>query len=277
MFLVTGATGQVGQHVVRGLVEAGQPVRVLSRNPERARSLPGAEVYEADLTEPESVAPALDGVHGLYLFVAGNEPEILEQARKAGVRRVVLLSSRSVESHPGNAIALRHQRAENAAQDAEIPWTFLRPGQFASNVLQWAPEIRESGTVSAPFANVPLPTIHPADIAAVAVAALTGDGHAGQAYPMTGPEPITPVQQAETIGSVLGREITFTELKVSQARERMVRHMVPAIADAVLDTMGNATERDTKVLPTVEEITGRKPLTFEQWVRENKEAFSEHL
>lgn len=273
MLLVTGATGQVGRHVVRSLVTAGHEVRALSRNPETARFPGEVEALQGDLTRPESVGPALAGVDSLYLLVCGQEPEILDEARKAGVQRVVLLSSLAVESRPGNAIALRHQRAENAAREAGIPWTFLRPGQFASNVLQWAPEIRARGVVQAPFANVALPTIHPADIADVAVAALTGDGHTGAVYPLSGPELITPVEQARTIGRVLEREITFVELTQQQARQRMLAYAPAVIADAVLDAIGNSGERDTRVLPTVEKVTGRAPRTFEQWARDNVEAF----
>lgn len=273
MFLVTGATGQVGRHVVRGLVAAGHEVRVLSRNPDNAGFPANVEAVQGDLTRPESVGPALAGVDGLYLFVCGHEPEILDEARKAGVQRVVLLSSLAVESKPANAISLRHQRAENAVRDAGIPWTFLRPGQFASNALQWAPEVRARGVVQAPFAKVALPSIHPADIAEVAVAALTGEGHANTVYPLTGPEPVTPADQARTIGSVLRREITFVELTREQAKQRMLEHVPAVLADAVLDAIGNAAERDARVLPTVEKVTGRTPRTFERWVRDNADAF----
>jgi uncharacterized protein YbjT (DUF2867 family) len=273
MLLVTGATGQVGRHVVRSLVAGGHEVRALSRNPDNTGFPAEVEALQGDLTRPESVGPALAGVDRLYLLVCGQEPEILDEARKAGVQRVVLLSSLAVETRPANAISLRHHRAENAVRDAGIPWTFLRPGQFASNTLQWAPEIRARGVVQAPFANVALPSIHPADIAEVAVAALTGDGHANTAYPMSGPEAITPVEQARTIGSVLNREITFVELTQQQARERMLEYAPAVIADAVLDVIGNAAERDVRIHPTVEKITGSAPRTFEQWVRDNVEAF----
>lgn len=273
MLLVTGATGQVGRHVVQGLVTAGHEVRVLSRNPETARFPADVEVLQGDLTRPESVGPALAGVDGLYLLVAGHEPEILDEARRAGVGRVVLLSALVVETRPANAIALQHQRAENAVRDAGIPWTFLRPGQFASNTLQWAPEIRARGVVRAPFAHVALPSIHPADIAEVAVAALTGDGHTHAVYPLSGPAPITPVEQAGMIGRALGREITFVELTQEEARQRMLEFLPAVIAEAVLDTIGNAVERDARVVPTVEKVTGHQPRTFEQWVRDNIDAF----
>lgn len=255
------------------MVAAGHEVRALSRNPDKAGFPADVEVMRGDLTRPESVGPALAGVDGLYLFVCGQEPEILDEARKAGVQRVVLLSSLAVESRPANAISLRHQRAENAVRDAGIPWTFLRPGQFASNTLQWAPEIRARGVVQAPFAHVALPSIHPGDVAEVAVAALTGNGHAHTVYPMSGPEPITSAEQARTIGSVLQREVTFVELTQEQARQRMLEFAPAVIVDAVLDMIGNVSERDARVLPTVEKVTGRPPRTFEQWVRDNADAF----
>lgn len=274
MFLVTGATGQVGRHVVEGLLAEGHEVRALSRTPERAKLPEGVEVVQGDLTYPESVASALRGVRALYLLVSGEDTAVMDLARKAGVGHVVLLSSQAVETHPGNAIALRHLRAEESVRHSGVPWTFLRPGQFASNTLQWASAVRDGGVVRAPFADIALPSIHPADVAAVAVAALTRSGHDGQVYPMTGPEPIAPPAQVSTLASVLERDLVFEEIAVEQAKKWMQQHTPAVIVDALLDAISSATEQDAQVLATVENVTGSQPRSFEQWVQDNRAAFT---
>jgi uncharacterized protein YbjT (DUF2867 family) len=224
-----------------------------------------------DLTRPETLASAMKGVEAVYLMISGEDSAVMELARKEGVDHVVLLSSQTVETHPGNAIALRHLRAEESVRHSGVPWTFLRPGQFASNALQWAQVVRDRGIVRAPFAEVALPAVHPADIAAVAVAALTRKGHKGQVYPITGPEAITPPEQVRVLASVLGRELVFEEISVEQAKKSM--HAPAVIVDAVFDVIGSATEQDAQVLPTVENVTGLRARTFEQWAWDNRAAF----
>jgi uncharacterized protein YbjT (DUF2867 family) len=198
---------------------------------------------------------------------------VLRVAGEAGVRRVVLLSALAAQTRADGAIGRGHVEAEQAVRESGLDWTVLRPGQFASNALRWAGQIREQGVVRAPFATVGLPAIDPADIAAVAKVALTEGGHGGQTYTLTGPEQVTPPNQVRAIGAALGRELAFVEITAEQAREQMSRHTPSEIVDAALALVGSPTPEELRVLPTVEEITGQPARSFEQWARENVAAF----
>jgi uncharacterized protein YbjT (DUF2867 family) len=277
MIMVTGATGNLGRSLVDQLSTSGQTVRALTRDANRAR-LPGSvEVVEGDLTQPDSLHPALKGVDALFLVMSsrsGDAASVLEVARQAGVRRVVMVSTLAAQNHPDSAVGRGSLQAEHALGTSGLSWTVLRPTQFASNTLWWAPMIRTGGIVRAPFAHVALPTIHPGDIAAVARVALTEDGHHGKTYPLTGPQALTPPQLAQAIGAALGRDLVYEELTVEQAREQLAQQFPVEIANSVLDLMGRtATDADSVVLSTVEQVTGEPARTFQQWARDHVEAF----
>ncbi|WP_187352033.1 SDR family oxidoreductase [Allosaccharopolyspora coralli] len=274
MFLVTGASGRVGRHMLDGFREAGLAVRAVSRDPDGASLPEDTEPYRADLTRPDSLAAALRGVEVLHLIVSGAEVPILELARRAGVRHVVLLSSRLVDTQPANVLALRHLRAEEAVRASGLSWTFVRPVQYNSNALRYAQDLREGSVVRAPFPKTALPLIDPADVAAVAVTAMTGENHGGQIYSLTGPEALTPPQQVATLAAVLGRELTFEEIGPQQARERMEPDVSWVLADAVLDAVGGSSDVDAEILPGVENVTGKPPRTFGQWAWDHRAHFS---
>ncbi|MFD3918644.1 NAD(P)H-binding protein [Streptomyces sp. NPDC058595] len=276
MILVTGATGNIGSTLVRELQESGAgPLRALTRDPARAALPAGTDVMEGDLARPASLKSALEGARSLFLVSRiGPDAEIIRAARSAGVEHVVLVSSITVRTHPHLGPADENLTVERLLKDSGMTWTILRPTQFASNALWWAAAIRERETVRVPYADVGLPTIHPADIASVARTALTEDGHRGQTYALTGPERITARQQVETIATVLGRDIPFADVGRAEARRTMAAFLGDEAADAVLDvTGGDVNDELLAVRDTVPRIVGVPARTFRQWVTENAAAF----
>ncbi|MET8974943.1 NAD(P)H-binding protein [Streptomyces sp. NPDC004539] len=271
MILVTGATGNIGRALLAEL--RGRPVRALTRDASRA-GLP--EAVEGDLTRPASLDSALDGVRSLFLLQGtGAEEEVISRARRAGVDSVVLVSSLTVETHPHLPAARRNLAVEQALRDSGLGWTVLRPTQFASNTLWWAPAIRERGEVRAAYVDVGLPAIHPADIAAVARHVLTSPAaHHGRTYALTGPAVVTVREQVASLAEALGRDLTLTELTREQARADMTSFMDPGTADAILDlTGGDVNEGLLRVRGTVTEVTGRAGRTFREWAVGNAGAF----
>ncbi len=268
MILVTGATGHVGRNVVSRLHAAGVPVRALTRNPEHADFPEAVEVVRGDLTQPESLPAALDGVDRAYLFPVSGEATqgFLDIAAKCELRRVVVLSSLAT-TWPDSAIGAHHLAVESAVESSGREWTHVRPGAFAVNSLRlWRDSIRAEGVVRAPYGDAALSPIHEDDIAAVAVTALLEDGHAGARYSLTGPESLTQREQVAAIASVLGKEIRFEEVTPEQAEERGI----PALRrDALAGSVG----RPAEVLPTVEEVTGRPARTFARWVADHTADF----
>ncbi|MDC0767569.1 SDR family oxidoreductase [Streptomyces sp. HD] len=282
MILVTGATGNIGSALLKELRRAGAgPVRGLTRDAARAVFPEGVEAVEADFAlttsrRSGSLKSALDGVRSLFLLSRlGPDAEILDAALQAGVDHVVLVSSITVQTHPHLGPAAENLAVERMLQDSGgLAWTILRPTQFASNALWWADAIRAGEAVRVPFADVGLPTIHPADIASVARAALTEPGHRGQTYALTGPERITPRQQVEVIADVLGREVPFDEIGRGEAHRGMAAFLGDEVADAVLDvTGGDVNDELLTVRDTVPRIVGAPARTFRQWAAEHAAAF----
>ncbi|MEV7405394.1 NAD(P)H-binding protein [Streptomyces sp. NPDC091267] len=276
MILVTGATGNVGSALLKELHAYGAgPLRGLTRDPAKAAFPEGVEVVEGDFTDAASLEPALDGVRSLFLVSRlGPDADILESARRADVEHVVLVSSITVQTHPHLGPAGENQAVEQLLKDSGMAWTILRPTQFASNSLMWAPSIRAYDTVRAPYADTGLPTVHLADIAAVARVALTEPGHDRRTYALTGPERVTARQQVETIAAVLGREVPFAEISRQEAHAQMATAFGAEAADAVLDvTGGDVNDELLAVRDTVSRVTGSPARLFRQWVEENANAF----
>jgi uncharacterized protein YbjT (DUF2867 family) len=263
MILVTGATGNVGRQVVTQLVEAGEEVRAISRDPVTAGLPDGVEVLAADLGRPETLLPVLTGVDRVFLFpLHGQLGGFLDLAAAAGVSRVVLLSAAAVgmDSNPLGAV---HEATERVVAESGLAWTFLRPGAFMANDLAWAPGIRAEGVVREFGAGLALPMIDERDIAAVAVRALLDGGHAGQTYELTGPQALTPADRVKIIADTTGREVRFEELTREQARAALLKRVrQPKIADSILDAMAAAGAGP--VSPLVRDLTGNTH-TYAEW------------
>ncbi|MGW7823763.1 SDR family oxidoreductase [Streptomyces puniciscabiei] len=278
MIVVTGATGNVGRPLTQALAEAGEQVTAVSRH---AVAMPdGVRHVTADLAEPTSLTPALDGVKALFLLLSGDlhAPEarpadIIGLAAASGVRRVVLLSSQGVATRPLGPSRVAMRAVEDALRESGLDWAVLRPGGFASNALAWAESVRTQGTVAAPFGDVGVPVIDPADIAEVAAACLLDDRHTGGVYELTGPEVITPRQQAEAIAAALGSPVRFHELTRDEAKATMTRFVPAELADDTLDIISAPNPAELRISPDVERVLGRAPRPFDGWVARNIAAF----
>jgi uncharacterized protein YbjT (DUF2867 family) len=275
MIFVTGATGNAGGAVARALLAAGQPVRALVRAGAEAALPAGVEPVIGDLNRPETFAAALTGVRGAFLLSGYDRmSELLGELRAAGAERIALLSSSAA---PGgdmsNAIARYHILSETAVRESGLPWTFLQPNSFMSNAFRWLPQLRDGDLVRARFAGVAIATIDPADVAAVAVNALTTDELRGRSLRLSGPEALHPADQVRILGAVLGRELRFEAQSDEIARAEMSAAMPRAYVDAFFSFFVDGTIDETTVLPTVREVLGREPGTFERWAAANVEAF----
>lgn len=269
-FLVTGASGHVGRNVVAGLLAAGAPVRAMSREPGRVSLPDGVEVVRGDLTEPAGLDAALCGVERMYLFPEPTTAqEVAERAVRAGMRRIVVLSSSSV-TEEGNHSGVHHRTVELAVEHSGAEWTFVRPDEFATNILwKWGESIRTEGVVRAPYARARRALLHEADVAAVATAALLEDGHDGQCYTLTGPEALDQAEQVAAVARGIGRDIEFHEVEPAQARAELVRAMPEPVVDMVLAYLAASVDEPPLVLPTVEKVAGRPGFTLEQWARDH--------
>lgn len=283
--LVTGAGGTVGSEVVTRLLERGAAVSALSRDPASRVFPEGVEPVTGDLDRPDSLEGAFDGVDAVMLYPhPETAEEVVARIRAAGVRRIVLMSSASVETDPGadtsgNFGHQHHRPVEEAVERSGLEWTHLRGGEFMVNDLDSYPgSVRAEGVIRAPNGDHPAVPVHEADMADMAVAALLEDGHHGRAYEVTGPEHITPAERAAVISRALGREISFEHLTTAQARELWISQGVPPeVCDWLLWEPGP--EDDTEwaadefVSKDYERVIGRPGRTYAQWVADHLDAF----
>jgi uncharacterized protein YbjT (DUF2867 family) len=275
VILVTGASGNVGTEVTRAVLAAGHPVRALSRQ-SSAEGIPaGAEIASGDLNDRSSLRPAFAGVDAVFLLagypdVAG----LLADMRAAGAGRVVLLSTGAVIGGDlDNGVVRFNVVSEAAVRDSGLDWTVLRPSGFMSNTLQWIPQLRAGDVVREPFADVPIATIDPFDIAAVAALTLTSDGHNQRSYRLTGPESLLPADRAGILGGVLGRDLRIVAEPDDHARRRMGESMPDTLVDAFFQFFRRGGYDDSHVDDTAARLLDRPPRTFRDWSLAHAGAF----
>lgn len=275
-YLITGATGDVGSRVVQQLIERNIRPRILVRSLDKARALFGqdAEIHLGDLAVPITMRPAMKGVTTLFLVNSG--PEIPRQdeaaamvAREEGIRRIVKLSSLDVEL--GLAIGAWHEKGEAAIRWSGMPFTFIRPSGFMTNLLAWANSIRDEGIVRSSTADGGRPFIHSEDIAAVSVAALLGEEHTGKIISITGARPVTFGDATQIIGHAIDKVLVYQPIsdeeagerysKISRSQEETEAHV--ALWRAIREGCLAATTNE------VEQILDRHPISLEQWALEN--------
>ncbi|MFF0142826.1 NAD(P)H-binding protein [Streptomyces sp. NPDC005227] len=281
MILVTGATGNIGRELTRELDAMGAELRLFVRDPARTVGLSDrAERAVGDLGEPSTLTPAFAGVDKLFLLTQGIGTDCtaaaISVAEAAGVSHIVHLSSLHVTLDPLPAMARWHHEREELIRASGIPATFLRPGGFMTNALDWLPTIHEGDYVLDPVGPGRYAPIDPADIAAVAALVLTEYGHQDKEYVLTGDETFTVAEQVRVISETIGRDIEVREVTTPDeaVRFRFPNGAPRALADAVTegfnlmraDTVGFQTD-------TVERLLGRKPRTFAHWCARNADAF----
>src|SRR5271166_412930 len=224
-YLITGATGDVGARVVDFLLHQGIRPRVFARNALKAQSLFGdrVDVFTGDLGNSESLRTALEGIDSLFLLNSGPQIPILDElaasaAKAAGVSHIVKLSSIDVEQ--SLAIGAWHEQGEAAILRSGIPFTFVRPTGFMSNLFAWTHSIKTEGVVRTCTGNGRRAFIHSADIAAVSAQALIARCYLGETLPITGPEALTFAEAAAKIGSAIGKPVRFEAITDEEAGRR---------------------------------------------------------
>lgn len=277
MILVTGATGNVGRPTIRKLLAQNEAVRVFVRDRARLGELADqVEVVVGEFVDESALRRAMRGVDRLYLHAIGDEntevSAAVAAAKSEGVAHVVHLSSLSA-SLPGPSAAQWFLGREAIVTGAGFEWTIVRPGFFMSNVLRWAPSIRDKGLVRwIPGRFAPVDT---RDVGAVVAAALTESGHEGKIYDLTGPEIMDSKTQVEILSDVLGRPIEFQEISVADVVAGLQAAGAPQarieFASAVAEAL--ADNKWPVVTHTVEQVTGQRAETFRKWCIDHAAAF----
>jgi uncharacterized protein YbjT (DUF2867 family) len=274
--LVTGATGNVGRPLVNHLAAAGARVRAVTRQPDTAN-------FPSSVTTYRSAVDAVRGADAMFVnsrALGDTMGPTIEAARAAGVTRLVALSAINADDdfsrQPSRFRGDRNFEAEQLAVESGLEWVSLRPTVFATNFAgMWAPQLHLGDVVNGPFASASVALIADGDVAAVAAQALLTDDLLGQAIPLTGPQALTNVELLETIGTVLGRSLTYREVPADLVRQRFVALGFGAeFADAYVAMLEPTVDRAALVTHDVEKILGRPATPFAQWVSDHRQLFT---
>jgi uncharacterized protein YbjT (DUF2867 family) len=282
MLLVTGATGTTGMEVLRALKDRGAQARALVRDETKAHHLRdlGFAPVTGDLGDPRTLGPALADVERAYLVAPASpmqselEQAFVEAAKEAGVKHVVKLSVIGASEEAPGRFARSHGRVERALKESEMAWTLLRATGFMQNTLGWGERVQD-GTFYTPVPDAAFSIVDARDVAEVAALALTGDGHEGKAYGLSGPEAISYRDQAKRVFAAAGREVAVAEVPVEAVKRELVRAGVPpwnaeGLAELFeLYASGGA----TMVTSGVQDALGRAPRDLDTFAADHVEAF----
>jgi uncharacterized protein YbjT (DUF2867 family) len=278
MILVIGATGTVGRELVRQLCAVGQRPRVLTRNTGRAQSVLGdeVEIVAGDLARPDTLAPALDGITRAFLLTNANPEQItlhrnfITQAKIAGVAHVVRLSAFGVGPDATPRLFQWHWESEQDLTASGMDFTHLRPHFFMQNLYAFMGMIKSEHTLFAPMKDGRIGLVDIRDVAAVALCALTQDGHAGKTYEITGPEALSFADLARALSEVYGHEITYNSVPPNAAREGMTGYGMPDwLADALLELYAEWSDDNSGgITSVIQDVTGIPPRTFATFAKE---------
>ena len=279
MILITGASGNVGKEVLKQAAAAGLRVRAAYQSPASANVPPDVEAVRVDFNEPQTLEAALGGVEKVFLVgpptqeLAPLEREAMEVIARSNVKHVIKLSAMGGRDA---TFPRQHADSENFIRSTGVPFTFLRPNGFMQNLVQYsAPTIKATGRFYGSEGGGKISFIDVRDVAAVAVKVLSEEGHAGEAYTLTGPEALSNADVAQKMAEALGRKIEFVNLAPEDLKEALLTAGVPEWnAEALIDLQRLYREgKASAVTEDVERIVGRRPRGLREFLTDYRDAF----
>ncbi|HEY2823041.1 MAG TPA: NAD(P)H-binding protein [Candidatus Acidoferrum sp.] len=288
--LIIGVTGTVGRQLVSELLAtANVKIRALLRNPDNANLSPAIEKFRGDLTAPESLDPALKNVDAVFLVWTAppaTAPAVIDRIAK-NTSRLVFLTAPHQTPHPffqqPNAMSAMLSAIERHIESSSLQWTFIRPGMFAANCINWwAPAFRNNEVVRWPLLQAPTSPIDPRDIAAVAARILVDStntttaatqSHARKNYVITGPESLTQLEQLQIIADTINRPLRYEDLAPDEARLLLVPPFPLPALNMLLNAWTAALGQPAYITTTVADLLNRPPHTFRAWAQHNASAF----
>jgi uncharacterized protein YbjT (DUF2867 family) len=285
--LVTGATGTVGSEIVRQLSAKGETIKaaVRSANDNTFENLNRVQVLELDYNKPDTLAAAFKGVHKLFLLTPFQSnmvdltSNLVSEAKKAKVKYIVKQSVMGADAEPAITPGRLHRQAEIIIEESGIPFTFLRPNFFMQNFVNfYSHSIKSQGAFYVPAGEGEVSFVDVRDIAAVAVQSLitTNESqHTRRAYDITGGEALSYGQAAEIISKEIGKKVNYVNIPSEDARKGMKdTGMDEWTINSMIELFEITREGFASTIsPIVEQITGKKPISFGQFVKDYAGAF----
>jgi uncharacterized protein YbjT (DUF2867 family) len=278
MIFVTGGEGYVGPEIARGLVRAGQRVRLLVTSSAEAEHVegPGREIIVGDRRKPSTFASALEGADAAVLITRNardlpeQESEFARTAKAAGVSRLVKLSAFGADLNAEEGAQRSHAEAEEVLRRSGVAWTFLRPEFFMQNLLWFADEIRAKGTFSLPLKDGRLGMIDFRDIAAVAIKCALDAAHEGHIYELSGPELLSMNDVAKKLARAVSVSIRYNDISPDEFERLLIAMGRPAwrAREIAVSYAGMSGGASAVVTDDVTRILGRAATPFDQVARD---------
>jgi len=285
VILVTGATGSNGSELVRLLSASGTPIRAMVRSIHRTgalAALSSVEIVKANFDDAASLERALRGIERAFLLTNSTERAEAQQmrfvvaAKQAGVRHIVKLSQFAADETSPVRFLRYHAAVERAIRETGLDYTFLRPNLFMQGLLGFAPTIKHEGRFYAAAGDAKVSIVDVRDNAAVAAAVLTGEGHAGKTYTLTGPEALSHAGMAAALSEALDRTITFVDVPSEAMRAALSQTPMPAWqADGLIEDYAHYRRGEAALVASgVQDATGKPPRPFAAFARDFAAAFT---
>jgi uncharacterized protein YbjT (DUF2867 family) len=282
--LLTGASGTVGSEVVKQLLRDNSDVHIKAavhsiENIKKVKDENRIESVQIDYKKPETLATALKGVDKLFLVTPEtlNAPELVSnlvtEAKKAGIRYIVRLSAMGESSI---ASVRLHLQGEKVIEESGIPFTILRPNTFMQFFVNfYGPTIKNNNTFYGSVEDAKVSFIDIRDIAAIVVKTLTDDKHNGKVYTITGPEALSQYQVAEILSNATTKKINYVDIPEEEFQRRKKEiGLNDWWVNLMIEAFYSFREGyHSRVSSTVEEVTGKKPISFSKFAKDYSQAF----
>src|SRR5215216_2976888 len=288
--LVTGSTGTLGGEVVKQLSSSTPAINIKAgvhsaQNVKKVKDGDEVEVVLIDYNKPETLKEALSQVDKLFLLTPDvpNAHELasnlVNEAKKAGVRYIVKQSVMGADEGADVGTMRLHREAEKIIEESGVPYTFLRPNEFMQNFINFhGHSIKNNNAFYLPLENAKVSVVDVRDIAAVAVKALMENGdnkYKNKKYLITGPEALSYHQMAELLSNATGKKISYVAISEEEAKGGMKEMGMDNWLINTISELSNYFKKGyaSQVSSAVEEVTGKKPISFSQFANDYVEAF----
>ncbi|MEY9964906.1 uncharacterized protein YbjT (DUF2867 family) [Streptacidiphilus sp. MAP12-16] len=279
MILVIGARSRTGQELVRLLRAAAVPMRTLTRSSETAD---GPDSVVGDIAKPATLDRAMSGVDKVFLLSSPAHDErawhqnAIDAAARAGVSHLVRSSILGADPASRARFIRHHGQVDEHLRESDVPHTIVRPNFYMHNVTTgWPPTVDPQGNYYAPAGDCRISMTDARDVAAVAFQALTGNGHAGMTYDLTGPESLSHAEACDKLGERLGRTVRYVPVDDPTARSAMLtaglnKWFTEALIELYQDYRRSGEDGyAAQVETTVFDVTGAKPRSLDQALTED--------
>ena len=281
--LVAGATGRTGLPLVQRLTAAGVPVRALIHSPAKRALVENknVEVVIGDFALAGLLERALEGISRAYLVSPASPDQVKHQinfvnvAKMEGVKHIVKLSALGTAPDSPVSLLRWHAEIEEYIRKSGINYTFLHPHFFMENILANVETVKKEGAIYSPLGKAKVSPIAIKDVVAVAAAILTDGGHVGKTYTLTGPEALSYGEIATTLSNVIGKPVNYVPVSFAAAKAGMINAGMPAwFAEDMSRLMQSWAEGSgSMVSHYVERLTGKKPLSMQEFFLEHRGLF----